>query len=164
MLFRSIAGRRALALLNRTDKPADVKLDWEKLGLSGVPRSVKDVWNGNNLAPADVTLSVPAHDLALLAIEGEDRSAAEYSAKQSSITGIQAASRPVFAQLHYANSSGHVVVIPVKSTSGFFTSLALPPTVGSETGTAGFILPRGTADLSFEVGPITLRKLDVYGW
>jgi hypothetical protein len=160
----AIAGRRALALLNRTDVSAHVRLDREKLGLSGVLKSVKDVWSGQDLALTDATISVPAHDLVLLVVDGEDKQPAEYSAKQSSITGIQAASRPVFAQLHYANSSGHVVVIPVKSTSGFFTSLALPPTVGSETGTAGFILPRGTADLSFEVGPITLRKLDVYGW
>jgi hypothetical protein len=160
----AIAGRRAVALLNRSDVSARVRLDWEKLGLSGVPRSVKDVWNGQNLAPAATTISVPAHDLALLLVDGEDKLPIEYWVKQSNLMGIQAASQPTFARLHYVNSSGHVVVIPVKSTSGLFTALALPPTVGSEAGTVGFILPRGTADLSFEQGPIALRKLDVYAW
>ena len=159
-----VAGRRALALLNRTDVSARVKLDWEKLGLTGVPRSVKDVWNGQNLAPVDTTISVPAHDLALLLVDGEDKMPTEYLAKQSNLTGIQAANQPIFARLHYVNSSGRVVVIPVKSTSGLNTALALPPTGGSETGTVGFILPRGTADLSFERGPIVLGKLDVYPW
>jgi Alpha galactosidase A/Alpha galactosidase C-terminal beta sandwich domain len=160
----AIAGRRAVALLNRTEMSAHVRLDWEKFGLSGVPKAVKDVWNGHNLAPADVTISVPAHDLALLVIDGEDKSPAEYSAKQSSITGIQAESRPIFARMQYTNSSGHVVVTAVKNTSGLFTFLAFPPTVGSEVGTVGFILPRGTADLSFDGGPVAPRKLDVYAW
>ena len=38
----------------------------------------------------------------------------------------------------------------VNSTSGLFTALALPPTVGSDAGTVGLILPHGTADLSFD--------------
>ena len=64
--------------------------------------------------------------------------------------GLRRRAGPTFARLHYANTSGHVVVVPVKSTSGLSTALALPPTVGSETGTIGLILPHGTADLSFE--------------
>jgi hypothetical protein len=157
-------GRRALALLNRTDAPTRVTLDWKKLGLSGVPKSVKDVWSGQALAAGEATLSIPAHDLALLVVDGEDQSPAEYSAKQSGISGIQAAFRPVFARLSYTNSSGHVVVIRMKSTSGLSTALALPPTAGPETGRVGLILPRGTADLSFEGGAIAFRELDVYPW
>jgi hypothetical protein len=97
-------------------------------------------------------------------VDGEDKAPAEYSADQNSIAGIQATHGPTFARLQYANTSGHVVVVPVKSTSGLSTSLALPPTTGSDIGTVGLILPHGTADLSFESQPVTIRKLDVYAW
>ena len=72
--------------------------------------------------------------------------------------------RPKFALLHYANNTGHVVVMRVKSTSGLSTAIALPSKVGSETGTVGLILPKGTADLSFEGQSASIRKLDVYAW
>ena len=159
----AIAGRRAVAILNRTDTSAQVKVNWDRLGLNGTPRSLHDVWNGRDLT-ADAPLSVPAHDLALLIVEGEDKMPAEYPANQTDITGIRATMGPTFARLQYANISGHVVVVPVKSTSGLSTALALPPTAASDTGTVGLILPHGTADLSFEGQPIAIRKLDVYSW
>jgi Alpha galactosidase C-terminal beta sandwich domain/Alpha galactosidase A len=158
----AIPGRRAIAILNRTDTSAQVKVDWDKLGLDGTPRSLRDVWKQRDLAAADAALSVPAQDLALLIVEGEDKKPAEYLANQSDITGIQATRGPTFARLQYANISGHVAVVRVKSTSGLSTVLALPPTAGSNTGTAGLILPHGTADLSFESQSVTIRKLAVY--
>jgi hypothetical protein len=160
----AITGRRAVAILNRTAISAQVKVNWDRLGLKSTPRSLRDVWNGRDLETAVATLSVPAHDLALLIVDGDDKTPAEYPANQADITGIQATSGPTFARLQYANISGHVVVIPVKSTSGLSTALALPPTVGSDTGTVGLILPHGTADLSFEGKPVAIRKLDVYSW
>ena len=78
--------------------------------------------------------------------------------------GFKATGGSTFARLQYANTSGHIIVVPVKSTSGLFTALALPPTVGSETGTIGLMLPHGTADLSFEPQPVAIRKVDVYAW
>jgi Alpha galactosidase C-terminal beta sandwich domain/Alpha galactosidase A len=158
------AGRRAIAVLNRTDTSTQVKVIWDKLGLNGTPRSLRDVWNGRDLDTADPTLSVPAHDLALLIVDGEDKAPAEYPANQSDIAGIRATRGPTFARLQYANISGHVVVVRVKSTSGLSTALALPPTVGSDAGTVGLIFPHGTADLSFEEQPAAIRKLDVYSW
>ena len=160
----AIAGRRAVAILNRTDTSAKVKVNWDKLGLNGTPRSMHDVWNERDLDTADATLSVPAHDLALLIVDGEDKTPAEYPANQTEVTGIRATSGPTFARLQYTNISGHVVVVTVKSTSGLSTALALPPTVGSDTGTVGLILPHGTADLSFEGQPVAIRKLDVDSW
>jgi hypothetical protein len=160
----AIAGRRAVAILNRTDTSAQVKVNWDKLGLNVTPRSLHDVWNGRDLDTADATLSVPAHDLALLIVDGEDKTPTEYPSTQTDITGIRATNGPTFARLQYANISGHVVVVPVKSTSGLSTALALPPTVGSDTGTVGLILPHGTADLLFEGQPIDIRKLAVYSW
>ncbi len=160
----AIPGRRAIALLNSTDTAAQVKVDWKELGLTGTPKSVRDVWNGRDLASGDASLSVPAHDLSLLIVDGEDKSAAEYPASGSDIAGMQSTRGPTFARVNYANSSGHVVVVRVKSTSGFSTALALPPTSVSNTGTVGLILPHGTADLSFEAQTATIHKVVVYSW
>jgi Alpha galactosidase A/Alpha galactosidase C-terminal beta sandwich domain len=160
----AVAGRRAVAILNRTDSSAQVKIDWSKLGLVGTPRLLRDVWNGRDLAVADAAFSVPAHDLVLLLVEGEDKKPAEYLANESNIGEIQATTGPTFARLQYANTSGHVAVVGVKSTSGLSTALALPQTAGSNIGTAGIILPRGTADLSFEGQPEIIRELAVYSW
>jgi hypothetical protein len=160
----AIAGRRAVAILNRTDASAQVKVNWEKLGLMGAPKSLRDVWNRRDLDTTNAAVSVPAHDLALMVVDGDDKTPAEYPANQNNITGIQARRGPAFARLQYANTSGHIVVVPVKSTSGLSTALALPPTVGSETGTVGLILPRGTADLLFDRQPVAIRELDVYAW
>jgi hypothetical protein len=141
-----------------------VKIDWGKLGLVGTPRSLREVWNGRDFTAADSAFSVPAHDLLLLSVDGEDKKPAEYQANQSSIAGMQATSGPTFVRLEYANTSGHVAVVRVKSTSGLSTALALGPTAGSDTGTAGFLLPGGTADLSFEAQIVAVRKLAVYSW
>ncbi len=93
---------------------------------------------------------------------GEDKTPAEYPASENTITGIEAHGGPSFARLHYANTTGHVAVLRMKSTSGLSTAIALPPTAGTETGTVGLILPKGTADLSFEGESATIRKLEVW--
>ena len=160
----AIAGRRAVAILNRTDASTQVKVNWEKLGLKGTPKSSRDVWSRRDLVSVNATVTVHAHDLALMVVDGEDEAPAESTANQTNITGIQAPRGPEFARLHYANTTGHVVVLRMKNTSGLSTAIALPPTVGSETGTVGLILPKGTADLSFEGPPAAIRKLDVYAW
>ena len=160
----AIAGRRAVAILNRTDSSTQVKVDWKKLGLKGTPKSSRDVWNRRDFVSVDATVSVPAHDLALIVVDGEDETPDEYTANQTSISGIQAPRGPDFARLHYTNTSGHVAVLRMKNTSGLSTAIALPPTLGSETGTVGLILPKGTADLSFEGQAAAIRKLDVYAW
>jgi len=161
----AVAGRRGVAILNRTDTSAQVKIDWSKLGLVGSPRSLRDVWNGRDLAVADTAFSVPARDVVLLVVEGEDKKPTEYLANESNVNGIQATTGPTFARLQYANTSGHVAVVGVKSTSGLSSALALAPTTaGSNTGTAGLILPHGTADLSFEAQAAVIRKLAVYAW
>jgi hypothetical protein len=157
----AIDGRRAVAILNRTDASAQVKVNWEKLGLKGVPKSLRDVWNNRDL---DTVISVPANDLVLMIVDGEDKTPAEYPANQNNIVGIQARRGLTFARLQYANTSGHVVVVSLKNSSGLSTALALPPTVGSETSTVGLILPRGTADLLFDRQPVAIRELDVYSW
>ena len=160
----AIGGRRALAILNRTDASAQVKVDWKKLGLKGTPKSLRDVWNRRDLESADAAVTVPPNDLALMLVDGEDRAPAEYTANRTEITGIEAPPGPVFAQLHYTNTSGHVVVMRMKSLSGLSTAIALATTAGSDVDTVGLILPRGTADLLFEGSNATIRQLDVFAW
>src|SRR4029079_5225121 len=106
--------RRAIGILNRTDASAQVKINWEKLGLKGTPKSLRDVWNGRNIESANVTVTVPPHDLALMVVEGEDKAPKKYAANRDSITGIQAPRGFIFARLHYANTSDHVIVVSVK--------------------------------------------------
>ena len=135
----------------------------------GTPKSARDVWNNRDLASVNAPVSVPAHDLVLIIIDGEDEPPAEYTANQTSIagmqiTGIQVIPRPEFARLHYANTTGHVVVLRMKSTSGLSTAIALPPTAGSETGTVGLILPKGPADFSFEGQGARISRMEVYPW
>jgi hypothetical protein len=160
----TIAGRRAVAILNRTGVATQVKVDWEKLGLISAPKSLRDVWNRRDIALVNSTVSVPGHDLELMVVDGEDKPPAEYTASQNNITGIQALHGPTFARLHYANTSRIVAILRMKNTSGLSTAVALPPTAGSETGTVGLILPNGTADLSFEGRSAAIRTLDVYSW
>jgi len=69
----TIAGRRAVAILNRTGVATQVKVDWEKLGLISAPKSLRDVWNRRDIALVNSTVSVPAHDLALMVVDGEDK-------------------------------------------------------------------------------------------
>ena len=157
-------GRRAVAILNRTDASTQVKVDWKKLGLKGIPKSSRDVWSKRDYLPVNGVVAVPPHDLALIVVDGEDETPAEYTANQNSIVGIQTANGPSFARLLYTNTSGHVAVLRMNSTSGLSTAIALSPTVGSETSTIGLILPKGTADLSFEGQTATISKLDVYAW
>jgi len=160
----AVAGKRAVAILNRTDAPAQVTIDWRKLGLEGAPRVFSDVWREHALASSDATFSVPAHDIVLLSVEGEDKKPTEYPAGESEINGIQATSGPTFARLEYTNTSGRVLVVHAKSSSGLSTALALPAISGSTAGMIGLILPKGTADLSFDAPPGVIRKLFVYSW
>ena len=158
------SGRRAIAILNRTGSSAQVKIDWNKLGFDGTPKSVRDVWNQRDLASTDTGFPVPAEDLALLVVDGKEKAPAEYLTNRSEITGIRSTLEPTFAHLEYVNTSRDGAVVRVKSTSGLSTALALPPTAGSSVGTVGLILPHGTADLSFEAQKVVIRKLAVYPW
>jgi len=160
----AVAGRRAVAILNRTNNSAKVQINWSKLGLDAAPRSLRDVWSGRNIAAAETLFSVPAQDLLLLLVDGEDKKPDKYTASQSVITGIRATGGPTFARVHYSNTSGHVVVARLKSTSGLSTAVALLPTSESDVGVAGLILPHGTADLSFEVEMVVVRDVAVYAW
>jgi hypothetical protein len=154
-------GTRAVALLNRTSNAADVKIsDLDRLGLTGPPASIHDIWNNRDFTLDKAAIPVPAGDLLLLLINGHDKPSVDYAASQTDITGIQATGRPTFAELQYRNQTGHTAIIHVHSTSGFSTALALPSDVASMP----MILPHGVADLSFDAPGVTIHKLTVHTW
>jgi hypothetical protein len=160
----AVPGRRAIAILNRTNDPAQVTVDWNKLGFDGVPRSVRDIWNGQDRAPAETAFSVNPNDLLLLLVDGKDSQPAEYPVTGASITHIKAAGAPVFATLRYTNKSGHTGIVRVHSTSGLSTAVALPATSGTDSEAVGLLLPKGVADLSFELYGVTIHGLAVSAW
>lgn len=76
------AGRRAVALLNRTKEAARIDVDWTKFGLAPAPAEVRDAIADKDLgtqgAPYGVT--VPAENLVVLTINGKELSATVYPA------------------------------------------------------------------------------------
>lgn len=155
------SGRRAVALLNRTESSAQVKIDWSKLGLNGAPRSVRNVWKGEDAGVA-TEFTVAAKDLVLLVVEGEDKKPVEYAARQTEITGMNATHGPTFARIEYTNGSGQTQIVGVKSSSGLSTHVALP--AAADGGAVGIVLPHGTADLLFDARGVTVRKVAVFEW
>ncbi|NOY97146.1 MAG: glycoside hydrolase family 27 protein [Chlorobi bacterium] len=62
--------RKAVALLNRSDKPADIKVDWQELGLNG-ELNVSDIWEHKNLGlfkDSFTAESIPSHGVMVLQV------------------------------------------------------------------------------------------------
>jgi hypothetical protein len=82
------AGRRAVALLNRTSAAATMTVRWADLGLTGAPAAVRDVWAASNAGNPGTGYSttVPAGGLVLLTITGTDAPATTYEAEAAGNT------------------------------------------------------------------------------
>ncbi|USI74801.1 NPCBM/NEW2 domain-containing protein [Sphingomonas morindae] len=66
-------GARAVALLNRSDRPALARVDWRQLGLApGSTARVRDLWARRDRTPARdaIALRLPPHGAALLRVTG----------------------------------------------------------------------------------------------
>jgi hypothetical protein len=111
------------------------------MGLKGTPKSLRDVWNGRNVETANGMVSVPAHDLALMIVDGYDESPQEYSAVADSITGVKAMRGPTFAPLQYANNSGHVAVVRSEAPQGFSPRLLSHPRSDRKSARLGSFFP-----------------------
>ena len=76
------SGRRAVALLNRTKEPARIAFDWTKFGLAAAPGAVRDAIADKDLGTQSVPygVTVPAEDLVVLTIAGEELPATTYPA------------------------------------------------------------------------------------
>jgi hypothetical protein len=64
---------RAVALLNLSDSPADIKVTWSQIGLPAGEMAVRDLWARLDLGSfADgYTTSVPAHGVVLVKVVSE---------------------------------------------------------------------------------------------
>jgi alpha-galactosidase len=63
-------GSWAVGLFNRADQPQEITVNWSDAGLSGTPRSVRDLWKHANVrvSGASYTATVPTHGVVLLRI------------------------------------------------------------------------------------------------
>ncbi|MDF0488939.1 NPCBM/NEW2 domain-containing protein [Sphingomonas sp. H39-1-10] len=74
-VVRTLAGtgQRAVALLNRGDKPVTARVTWAQLGFAPGSRArVRDIWARADRAPARdaITATLPAHGALLLRVQG----------------------------------------------------------------------------------------------
>lgn len=79
------AGRRAVALLNRTAAAAPMTVRWASLGLDAGPAAVRNVWSGADAgSPATgYTVTVPAGEAVLLTVTGTEAPAITYEAEDA---------------------------------------------------------------------------------
>jgi alpha-galactosidase len=67
-------GGRGVVLLNRGSSPSEASVTWQALGLAPGSATVRDLWAGIDLAPAEdaVSVTVPPHDAVALRIVGSE--------------------------------------------------------------------------------------------
>ena len=67
-------GSRGVVLLNRGTSPSEASVTWQELGLAPGIASVRDLWAGADLGPAEdaVSVTVPPHDAIALRIVGNE--------------------------------------------------------------------------------------------
>jgi hypothetical protein len=82
------AGRRAVALLNRTGSAATMTVRWSDLGLTPGAASVRNVWTATNAGSPSTgySVSVPANEAVLLTVTGTDAAATSYEAEAAANT------------------------------------------------------------------------------
>lgn len=154
------AGKRAVVLLNRTETPAPITLEWAKLGLAGNSASARDLFAQRDLGNlnAGYTATVPAQDLVMLVVTGEEKEAAFQSAaspenvliggavaaacpecpegksvtiggnKVLSVKGMKSAANQGYLRVIYRNRSKAPIVGNVSVNGGAVTGVAFPPT------------------------------------
>ena len=68
------SGTRAVALINRSDGPAPIAVDWSEIGLSGGDASVRDLWAQVDLGSFTDGFSavVPSHGVVMINVAGSD--------------------------------------------------------------------------------------------
>jgi len=164
------SGKRAVVLLNRTESAATMSVKWSQLGLVTSAARVRDLFAARDLGPYDSAFStpVPAGDLVMLVVSGQDRAPTLYSAVQAgnelaggavsepcgscpggqSVTiggkkslafkGVHSAT-PAFIRVIYRNTSKATVVARLAVNGSQTTAVAFPPT-GEERRTLTLVL------------------------
>ena len=62
---------KAVALLNRSDEPLEITIDFESAGLEGDILSFRDLWTGREVPTSERTFLVPPHGTAVFRVKAE---------------------------------------------------------------------------------------------
>jgi len=163
----SIAGERAVLLLNRTGEAASMTVSWSDLGLADAsPATVKDVWARKDLGAFNSSYSatVPALDAVMVIVRGSEGKMTTYTAGGATVqrgrpvSFTQVASRVKVAriQIAYTNPDKEPRFAELRVNGRIATRIEFPST--GNNGTVGAIwieslLDRAGAknELSFSV-------------
>ena len=116
-------GQRAVVLLNRTGQPASISVDWAKLGLAPAAATVRDLFARRDLGSQQGLFAtmVPAQDLVMLSIAGEEKEAPFFgaAATENTLIGAAPSSCPASPDGQSVTIGGKRVLIikDVKSTA-----------------------------------------------
>jgi alpha-galactosidase len=61
-------GSTAVAIFNRGEEPATIRVSWSALGLGRTPRQIRDVWRSASVPRGNYTPTVPRHGTVLLRV------------------------------------------------------------------------------------------------
>jgi hypothetical protein len=155
----AMSGKRAVVLLNRTESAAPIAVEWSQVGLASSTANVRDLFGARDVGQYDKVYrtTVPAGDLVMLVVSGQDNPATLYGAAQAgnelaggavaepcrncpggrSVTiggkkslafkGVSSAA-PAFVRIVYRNSSQATVVARLTVNESQTTAVAFPPT------------------------------------
>ncbi|MGB6690873.1 MAG: alpha-galactosidase [Terracidiphilus sp.] len=141
----SAAGQRAVLLLNRTDAPAQIAVNWKELGLiDSSPVAVRDVWAHKDLGTfrSSYSATAPAGDVVLLIVRGADISSASYQpapatgeadrkSRLVSFTHVASRSHVAVVQITYSNPDKAARFAELRVNGQVATRIAFPPTGNS---------------------------------
>jgi len=148
-------GERAVVLLNRTASPAAISVTWAELGLASAPAQVRDLFAKRNAGRFDAvyTVTVPAQDLAMLTVSGQEKGAAFYSAagdteliggnKALSFRDVRSRKGATFVRVIYSSRARATVVGRLSVNAARSTGVAFPPTGGETRALTLYLLLRG---------------------
>ena len=167
-------GERAVVLLNRTESAAAVSVAWAQLGLAPAPAHVRDLFARRDAGRFDAayTATVPAQDLVMLIVSGQERASVLYTAtggteliggaaaepcrdcpggrsvtiggnKALSFRDVRSAKGPVFARVIYRSGARETVVGRLSVNAARSTGVAFPPTGGETRALTLYLSLRG---------------------
>lgn len=136
-------GQHAVMLLNRSNTPAQISVDWKQIGLrESSPAVIKELWSGKELGSysSSFAATVPANDALLLTIGGTNAKPDTYEASGSSDRGAALNGEsavlfktapiktPTFVQIHYLNPGKSPFIAQLRVDGQMPTNILFPPT------------------------------------
>ena len=173
-------GSRAVILLNRSESPAAIAVDWAHLGLASSPALVRDLFAARDMGQFDsgYTATVPAQDLVMLVVSGKNKPVAFYPAgrtvnsgveEQVTFQNVKSSTGPAFIHILYRSRSAGPVVASLTVNGAQTTGLAFPPTAGELRALSLYLKLRGRGEpnvlqLASPGSAIALNGIAVSSW